>query len=132
MKSLSCVQLFATPWTVACQAPLSMEFPSQEYWSGLPFSPPGALPDPGIEPASPASVGRVFPTEPLGKPLVGVRGNNWKEGGGKKKGSSQLVCTEANNYAARKSIVVYTLAGECYNKESSLIILQPRFSHKCV
>ena len=121
-----------TPWTVVRQAPLSMEFPSQEYWSGLPFSPPEDLPDPGIKPESSTSVGRVFPTEPPGKPLVGVRGNNWKEGGGKKKGSSQLVCTEANNYAARKSRVVYTLAGECYNKETRLIIFLPHFSHKCV
>ena len=42
------------PWTVACQAPLSMEFSRQEYWSGLPFPSPGDLPDPGIEPGSPA------------------------------------------------------------------------------
>ena len=46
------VRLFATPWTVARQAPLSMGFSRQEYWSGLPFPPPGDLPDPGIEPAS--------------------------------------------------------------------------------
>ena len=46
---LSPVQLFVTPWTVTCQAPLSMEFPRQEYWSGLPFPSPGDLPDPGIE-----------------------------------------------------------------------------------
>ena len=46
----SCVQLFATPWTVARQVLLSMEFPRQEYWSGLPFLTPGNLPDPGIEP----------------------------------------------------------------------------------
>ena len=52
--SLSCVRLFATPWTVACQAPLSMKFPRQEYWSGLPFPSSWALPDPGIEPRSPA------------------------------------------------------------------------------
>ena len=51
---LSRVWSFATPWTVARQAPLSMGFPRQEYWSGLPFPPPGDLPDPGIEPASPA------------------------------------------------------------------------------
>ena len=44
----------ATPWTVACQAPLSVGFPRQEYWSGLPFPPPGDLPDPGIKSASPA------------------------------------------------------------------------------
>ena len=50
---LSCVQLFATPWTVARQVLLSMEFPRQEYWSGLPFLTPGNLPDPGIEPESP-------------------------------------------------------------------------------
>ena len=52
MLELSCVQLFVIPWTVAHQAPLSMEFPRQEYWSGLPFPPPGDLPDPGIEPRS--------------------------------------------------------------------------------
>jgi len=45
---------FATPWTVAHQAPLSMEFSRQEYWSGLPFPPPGDFPDPGIKPVSPA------------------------------------------------------------------------------
>ena len=49
MKSLSCVQLFATPWTVAYQAPPSMEFSRQVYCSGLPFPPPGDLPDPAIE-----------------------------------------------------------------------------------
>ena len=54
MKSLSCVQLFATPWTVAYKAPLSMEFSMQEYWSGSPFPSPGDLPKPGIEPGSPA------------------------------------------------------------------------------
>ena len=47
------VQLFLTPWTVACQAPLSMGFSRQEYWSGLPFPSPGDLPDLGIEPVSP-------------------------------------------------------------------------------
>ena len=56
---------FVTPWTVACQAPLSMGFPKQEYWSGLPFLPPGDLPDPGIKPASlgfPALAGRILTT----------------------------------------------------------------------
>ena len=51
-KSLSHVQLFATPWTVACQAPLSMGFSRQRYWNGLPFPTPGDLPDPGMEPVS--------------------------------------------------------------------------------
>ena len=49
---LSHVQLFATLWTVACQAPLSVELSRQEYWSGLPFPTLGDLPDPGIEPTS--------------------------------------------------------------------------------
>ena len=67
---LSHVQLFATPWTIACQAPLSMGFSRQEYWSGLPFPAPGDLPNPGIEPTSPVSpalAGRFFTTEPPGK-----------------------------------------------------------------
>ena len=53
VKSLSHVRLFATPWTVAYQAPLSMRFSRQEYWSGLPFPSPGDLPNPGIKPRSP-------------------------------------------------------------------------------
>ena len=54
VKSLSRVQLFATPWTVAYQAPPTLGFSRQEYWSGLPFPSPGDLPDPGIKPGSPA------------------------------------------------------------------------------
>ena len=54
VKSLSRVRLFVTPWTVVHQAPPSMEFSRQECWSGLPFPPPGNLPDTGIEPRSPA------------------------------------------------------------------------------
>ena len=57
---LSHVQLFATPWTVVHQASLSMRFLRQEYCSGLPFPSPGDLPNPGIEPASPALAGRFF------------------------------------------------------------------------
>ena len=52
---LSHVPFFVTSWTVACKAPLSMAFSRQEYWSGFPFPPPGDLPNPGIEPTSPAS-----------------------------------------------------------------------------
>ena len=62
---LSHVRLFATPWTVACQVPLSMGFPRQEYWSTLPFPPPRDLPNPGIETVplgSPALAGRLFTT----------------------------------------------------------------------
>ena len=64
-KSLSHVQLFATLWTVACQAPLCRGFSRQESWSRLPFPPPGHLPNPGIEPTSltsPALAGRFFTT----------------------------------------------------------------------
>ena len=63
---------FATPWTVVHQAPLSMEFPRQEYWSGWPFPSPEDLPNPGIEPTSPALAGRFFTAEPSGKPRVGT------------------------------------------------------------
>ena len=67
VKSLSRVRLFATPWTVAYQAPQSMGFSRQEYWSGLPFPSPADLPDPGIEPGSPALQTDVLPSEPPGK-----------------------------------------------------------------
>jgi len=67
LKSLSHVQPFATPWSVAYQDPLSMEFSRQEYWSGLPFPSPGDLPDPGIEPVSPALQADALPSEPPGK-----------------------------------------------------------------
>ena len=68
MYVLSCfsrVQLFATPWTVACQALLSMGFPRQEYWSGLPFPSPRDLPDLRIKPTFPALADRFFTAEPL-------------------------------------------------------------------
>ena len=64
VKSLSCVQLFATPWTVAYQAPQSVEFSRQEYGSGLPFPPPRDLPIPGIEPRSPALQADALLSEP--------------------------------------------------------------------
>ena len=67
MKSLSRVQLFLTLWTVAYQAPQSMEFSRQEYWSGLPFPSPGDLPNPGIEPGSPALQADALLSEPPGK-----------------------------------------------------------------
>ena len=67
VKSLSRVWLFVTPWTVASQAPQSVEFSRQEYWSGLPFPSPGDLPDPGIEPGSPALQADAFPSEPPGQ-----------------------------------------------------------------
>ena len=62
-SSFSRVRLFATPWTVARQAPLSMGFSRQEYWSGLPFPSPGNLPDPEIKPGSPPLQAESLPTE---------------------------------------------------------------------
>ena len=67
MKLLSRVQLFVTPWTVALQAPLSMGFSRQEYWSRLPFPSPGDLPNPGIKPRSPALLADALSSEPPGK-----------------------------------------------------------------
>ena len=67
MKSLSRIRLFATPWTVAYQAPPSMGFSRQECWSGLPFPSPGDLPDPGIKPGSPTLQADALLSEPPGK-----------------------------------------------------------------
>ena len=65
LSCFSCVQLFVTLWTIVCQAPLSMGFSRQEYWSGLPRPPPGDIPNPGIEPMSlmsPVLAGEFFTT----------------------------------------------------------------------
>ena len=70
VKWLSCVRLFVTPWTVAYQASQSMGFSRQEYWSGVPFTSPGDLPDPGIEPPSP---GRRFTLWATREALLSVR-----------------------------------------------------------
>ena len=76
---LSHVQLFATPWTSACQAPLSMGFSMQDYWSGFPFHTPGDLPDLGTEsmsPVSPSLVGGFISILPPGKPHSGYSGGH--------------------------------------------------------
>ena len=70
VKLLCCVQLFATPWAVAYQAPQSMEFSRQEYWSGLPFPSPRDIPNPGIKPGSPTLQADALPSEPPGKQLL--------------------------------------------------------------
>ena len=98
MCMLSCfshVQLFATPWTVAHQAPLSMVFPRQEYWSGLPFPSPGDLPNPWIKPASlksPALAGRFFTTRAT-----------WE-------GPKKHFCREKNKVIQKLKIFTYPLA----------------------
>ena len=73
LSCFSCVQLFGTLWTVAYQVPLSMGFSGQEYWSGLPYPPPGGLPDPGIKPVSstsPALAGGFFTTSATWEAIV--------------------------------------------------------------
>ena len=75
----SCPTLFVTPWTVAHQAPPSMGFSRQEYWSGLPFPSPGDLPNPGIEPTSPALQAYALTSEPPGKPICSVS-RPWRSG----------------------------------------------------
>ena len=70
VKSLSHVRLFATPWTIAYQAPPSMGFSRPECWRGLPFPSPGDLPDPGIEPRSPSLQADTLPSEPPGKIIL--------------------------------------------------------------
>ena len=70
MNLLSRVQLLATPWTTAHQAPPFMGLSRQEYWSGLPFPSPGDLPDPGIEPGAPALEADTLPSEPPGKSSI--------------------------------------------------------------
>ena len=69
VKSLSRVRFFAILWTVAYQAPPSMGFSRQEYWSGVPFPSPGDLPDPGVKPRSPELQTDALPSEPPGKPI---------------------------------------------------------------
>ena len=77
--SLGHVRLFATPWTVAQQAPPSMGFSRQEYWSGLLFPPPGDFPDPGMEPTSPALAGGFLNTEPPTFPRCGlISRSSWR------------------------------------------------------
>ena len=77
VKSVSCVQLLATLQTVAHQAPPSMGFSRQEYWSGLPFPSPGDLPDPGIEPSSPALQADSLLSEPPGNPSICIKNHKF-------------------------------------------------------
>ena len=67
LSHFSHLHLFATPWTIVLQAPLSMRFSRQEHWNGLPFPSPGDLPDPGIKPKSPALQADSLPSDPPGE-----------------------------------------------------------------
>ena len=98
MKSLSRVQLFATLWTAAYKAPLSMEFSRQEYWNGLPFPSPEDFPHPGIEPRSPALQADALPSGPPGKPLV-YKGPSYMN---KKKSNEPIKIGKRNEIVNRK------------------------------
>ena len=78
-KSMGCEKDFCNPWTVTCQAPLSMGFPRQEYWSRLPFPPSEDHSNPGIKSPSSALAGGFFTTEPTGKPTELVEEGNNKD-----------------------------------------------------
>ena len=93
VKSLSPVRLFATPWTVAYQAPPSMGFSRQECWSGLPFPSPGDLPDPEIKHGSPTSQADTLPSEPPGKPCKQEAGHKY-QGRGKCRRAKSMEGTE--------------------------------------
>ena len=93
VKSLSHVRLFATQWTVALQTPLPMGFSRQEYWSGLPFPSSGDLPDPGIEPRSPALQADALTSEPPTWPLI------------------PQIC---QTYYVQIEALVFTSSGKCY------------------
>ena len=93
VKLRSHVQLFATPWTVAQQVPLSMGFSRPEYWSGLPFPSPGELPNPGIEPRSPVLQEDSLPSETPRKPY-------WEEGEWQ---------TSKNSYQSITTLLLFTV-----------------------
>ena len=100
---LSCLRLFVTAWSVACQAPLSMGFSRQEYWSGMPSLSPEDLPDPGIEPASLALGGGFFTTEPPRKLCKDVRTDYSRCYAAAARGSGQASSGEAGeNHAERR------------------------------
>ena len=110
VKSLSLVRLFASPWTIAYQAPPSMGFSRQEYWSGLPFPSPGDLPDPGIEPGAGA-----LPSEPPGKPphTTEHKHNSWqrgiKAGNGNKIADPWILKQSSLDYTGGPSIITRVL-----------------------
>ena len=100
---------FVIPWTVARQPPLSMGFPRQEYWNGLPCPSPGDLPDPGIKLASPALAGRFFTTEPPAKPskiLIAILKLNMLLQIMSRESKEQLFCT-INHKNTFQSVIFY-------------------------
>ena len=97
------------PWTIACQAPLSMEFSRQEYWSGLPFPSPGDLPNPGTEPTSPVFQADSSPSKPPGKPYKGIMKKILNLQGG------MYLCRKV-----RKRVSDYYYLGDIFPQESEI------------
>ena len=115
VKLLSRVWLFGTPWTVAHQAPPYMGFSRQEYWSGLPFPSPGDLPDPGIEPRSPALEADALTSEPPVKVT-----SKWKQ----QKHCQKPLTFSMPNYKLKR-IYLYILS---FNKWLSTILFEARIT----
>ena len=110
---LSHVRVFATPWTVDCQPPLSSR---QGYWSGLPFPSPGDLPDPGIEPGSPALPAEALPSELLGKPMIfNINYINI------------IYIYTINTYSLLDNIFIFFIEVSCYLKLLELFLLSNHF-----
>ena len=116
VKSLSCVLLFVTPWTVAYQAPPSMGFSRQEYWSGLPFPSPGDLADPGVKPGSPSFQADALTSEPPGKDGIPSE-NSLTE---KKKDLRKILNTKAESWACL--ITVKDLTCSIFTRSPPLVI----------
>ena len=119
LLSLSCVQLFVAPWTIAHQAPLSMGFSRQEYWSGSPRPPPGDLLDPGIEPLSlisPALAGGFFTTGATWEDSMGISKK-------KLRSSARMIFkTKQKNWQWKHSRIL-SVAGCVYTQLNDLLIL---------
>ena len=124
------VQLFVVPWTVACLAPLSMEFSRQEYWSGLPFPSPGDLPGPEISLGSPAQQADSSPTEPLGKLNINIcKLYYFRMLGGF---NSRVSRSEGKNITQQKfsSFLHYNVSCPSYGKTNFLVSLSvPKCSY---
>ena len=114
VHALSCSVVsnsFATPWSVACQAPLSMGFSRQEYWSELPFPSPGTLPDPGIKPTSlvsPAMAGRFLTTREALSQMF--KGKAWKS----PLGPDREHCFRFSAFWAFMESVLLSPGGNCW------------------
>ena len=133
----SCLDSFETPWTVAYQAPLSMGFSRQEYWSGLPFPSPRNLPDPGTEPASPTLAGGFFTTEPPRKPgldpgrMETITKEKSRAANPKPHPSMQMFSIQNQVFSPTSPHVhVYHPAGSELRRQEGMLFIAPKASRK--